>query len=197
MNIFIIGLPKSGKTTVAKILEQTLGFKYLNISDWIKTQFRNQHPNEHEQHFKEEFSNYFFNLFKDEPSMCADYAIDAMAEYGLEHQYVIDGIMSPRDFSQLFDAEKDIVVILNRTDNDEFLQDHENIGLSTIRDYCFWTSAIGALAKSRWIEYNFKMFGEDSDYVKILGAKNSVYLVKSMNNVLSHLQNKVKELTHS
>lgn len=195
MNIFILGLPKSGKTTIAKFVEQSLGFKYLNVSEWVKTQFRNRHHGEHEQHFKEEFAHYFFNLFKEEPSMCADYANDTMAEYGLDQNYVIEGVLSPRDFIQLFNLEKDVVVFLNRTDNDEYFQDHENISLPTMRDYCFWASAIGALPKSRWIEYNFKLHGEDSEYVKNLGAKNSVFLVKSINNVIAHLQDKIKELT--
>jgi hypothetical protein len=190
MNVFILGLPKSGKTTVAKCLEQSLGFKYLNVSNWVKNTFRKQEPDEHEQHFKEEFNKHFFSLLKETPTMCCQYAASFM--HVSDVNFVIEGIMSPRDFIELFNVDKDIVVFLNRTDNDEFFQDHENIALPTMRDYCFWASSIGSLPKQRWLEYNFKLNGEDSDYVKNLGAKNSVFLVKSINNVMSHLQDNLK-----
>jgi hypothetical protein len=109
--------------------------------------------------------------------------------------YVIDGVSSPRDFATLFDYQNDIVVFLNRTDSNHEYRDHENIGTSVIRDYCFWMSAAGLLNKQRWLEYNFKIPGEDSDHVKQMGAQNSVYIVKSIKKVISHLSERLREIT--
>jgi hypothetical protein len=106
--------------------------------------------------------------------------------------YIIDGILSPKDFTALFDYREDIVVFLNRTDNLHEYRDHENIGTSVIRDYCFWMSAAGVLIKDRWLEYNFKIPGENSDFVKAMGAQNSVFIVKSIERVISHLTERLQ-----
>jgi hypothetical protein len=106
--------------------------------------------------------------------------------------FVIDGIISPKDFSALFDYREDTIVFLNRTDNDHEYRDHENIGISVIRDYCFWMSSAGVVNKTKWLEYNFKIPGEDSDFVKAMGAQNSVFIVKSIKKVISHLIERLK-----
>jgi hypothetical protein len=109
--------------------------------------------------------------------------------------FVVDGIISPKDFGTLFDYRQDIVVFLNRTDNEHEYRDHENIGVSVIRDYCFWMSAAGVLSKDRWVEYNFKIPGEDSDFAKAMGAQNSVFIVKSIKKVISHLTERLQGIS--
>lgn len=194
MNVFILGLPHSGRTTVAKSVEKSLGLTYLNISDWVNKSSLVKLPDEHEQQFQEKYREFYFSILKINPLMCIDYAYDAMLENGLDKNYVIEGVTTPKDFVHLFDYNKDIVVFLNRTDNSEYYQDHDNIALPTMKDYCFWMSSAGFLPKHKWLEYNFRIPGENSDFIKNLGSKNSVYLVKSINNAISHLDGKLKEL---
>ena len=109
--------------------------------------------------------------------------------------FVIDGISSPQRLHHLFDYQKDIVVFLNRTDNTHEYRDHENIGTSVIRDYCFWMSAASLISKHKWLEYNFRIPGEYSTHIKVMGAQNSVFIVKSIAQVISHLREKIWELT--
>ncbi|MGH7239415.1 MAG: hypothetical protein ACREHG_05025, partial [Candidatus Saccharimonadales bacterium] len=78
--------------------------------------------------------------------------------------------------------------------NEREYKDHENIGTSVIRDYCFWMSVAGLLNKERWLEYNFRIPGENSDHIKVMGAQNSVFIVKSIAKVISHLTERLNEL---
>jgi AAA domain-containing protein len=194
MNVFILGLPYSGKTTVAKAIEKSLGLIHVNVSDWIVRAVREQFHVEHEQQFKEKLQEVYFDLLKQDPTMCISHAHEVMVRHGLDKNYIIEGIVTPKDFIHLFNINDDIVVFLNRTDNGEYYQDHDNIALPTMKDYCFWMSSGGLLPKNKWLEYNFKIPGEESDYIKILGSKNSVFLVKSIDKVISHLDGKLKEL---
>ena len=98
--------------------------------------------------------------------------------------FIIDGINSPHDIIKLFDYNNDYIIFLNRTDNEHEYKDHENIGISVIRDYCYWMAASNFLPKERWLEFNFKINGEESDFVKTLGSKNTVYLVKNFNKII-------------
>lgn len=197
MNVFLLGLPHSGRTTVAHSIEKSLGLVYLNVSDWVKRSTLVRDPDEHEQQYQEKYRDFYFGILKINPTMCIDYTHEVMRENGFDKTYIIEGITTPKDFVHLFDYNKDVVVFLNRTDNGEYYQDHDNIALPTMKDYCFWMSAAGFLPKSRWLEYNFKIPGEDSDFIKNLGSKNSVFLVKSINKAVSHLEGKLKEIISS
>ena len=193
MNIYIIGLPKSCRTTVSKAIANDLGFVYISATDWVKNTFREQGEKEHEQSFKEAYQRYYFDRLRNNPDMCVQNVLDTMACHP-NTNFVIDGVVSPRDFSALFDYNKDLVVILNRIDNEQYHEDHDSIFMSTIKDYCFWMAAAELLDRPRWIEYNFKVNGEDVDSVKIMGKKNSVFLVKNVKRVISHLVETAKEL---
>ena len=129
MNIFVIGLPKSGRSTLATIL-------------------------------------------------CSQFT----------DCDIIDGITSPQHFVVSFDPKRDIVVFLNRIDTDPnlYISDHINIGVSVIRDYCFWLASAEMLTKDDWLEYNFKMQGEENDFVKELGSKNRVFIIRSFKKVIEH-----------
>lgn len=194
MNVFVVGLPHSGRTTVAKAIEKSLGLIYLNVSDWAQKSDLVRLPDEHEQQFREKYRDFYFGVLKINPLMCVDYANEIMVRNGLDKNYIIEGITTPKDFVHLFDINKDIVVFLNRTDNNEYYQDHDNIAFPTMKDYCFWMSSAGFLPKNKWLEYNFKIPGDQDDYIKVLGSKNSVFLVKSINKAIIHLEQKLKEL---
>jgi hypothetical protein len=178
--IFILGLPKSGRTTVAKGIED---YVYLNTYDWIKSTFRAARKGESKDLYEENFHDYINLRIKANPNLFIDNYNESMkansSESNLEN-IVLDGINNPRDFVTLFNYNDDVVIFLNRNDNDSDVKDYENIAVTVMRDYCFWLSSAFLLPKERWIEINFKMAGEQSDFVKQLGSKNSVYLVKNI-----------------
>lgn len=194
MNIFIIGLPQSGKTTVAEALCKDNKFEYIDSSSWLKATFRHKKENEHEQQYEEAYHQFLVNRLKIDPTLGSKNIQATMASYPHSFEFIIDGLIGPKDFIQLFNYNQDIVVFLNRLNNDSEFRDYQNIGISVIRDYCFWMASVGLLEKKRWMEYNFKIPGEESNDVKVLGSKNSVYLVKSLNKAISHLKEKILSL---
>jgi len=193
MKIFIIGLPKSGRTTVSKALVEAHGFEYIDATSWVRSTYRDRKEGEHPHQYEDEYQAYLTKRMMVNPWFISDHVREMMKVVGKEYtNFVIDGIISPKDFSVLFDYREDVAVFLNRTDNEHEYRDHENIGVSVIRDYCFWMSAAGVLSKDRWLEYNFKIPGEDSDFVKAMGAQNSVFITKSINKVIAHLIERLK-----
>jgi hypothetical protein len=189
MKIFILGLPQSGRTTIAKAICESPEYRYIDAFSWIKVTFREPQEGEHPQKYEEEFNYWLTNRIKMAPNLVVDNIYDSMDAYNDEHiNFVIDGISSPRDFTRLFDINQDVVVFLNRSGNPAEFRDYQNIGVSVMRDYCFWLSSAELLPKTRWLEYNFTIPGEESDLVKSLGHKNSVFIVRSPRKVISHLK---------
>ena len=58
MKVFIIGLPNSGRTTVAKALAQKEGAHYIDASSWLEATFRQPDKDEPEQKFQDEYFQY-------------------------------------------------------------------------------------------------------------------------------------------
>jgi hypothetical protein len=187
MKIFIIGLPKSGRTTAAYAVAVHFQAHYIDAMSWIKAAFRGQHQGEHIQHYEDSYDHFLSIRRLANPSLTIDHVRALMKTHEQEKVFVIDGISSPKDFAELFEYKQDVVIFLNRTGSDVEFKDHENIGVSVMRDYCFWMASAGLLPKNRWLEYNFKIPGEEADFVKELGSKNSVFIIKSFNKVLSHM----------
>jgi len=175
MKIFLIGHSKSGKTMVAKSLTD---FKHITGQLHF-----DMNSNLSSEALKEDYKSILLN----KESFDLDYVNHVINSYH-DNNFVIDGISDPKVFISLFDYTKDMVVFLNRLDNDVNIEDYQNISLCIMRDYCFWLSAIGLLEKERWIEYNFRVPGEDSEVIKKLGSKNSVFVVKSLSKVIAHLK---------
>ena len=194
MNVYILGLPKSGRTTIAKAIDQKINMVHIDACAWVKSTFREQNTGEHEQHYQEEYEKFFFDRLKLNHNMCVDNVRETMLAYRKEYSFIIEGISLPQDFIKLFNYDKDVVVFLNRTDNESYYRDHDNISISTMKDYCFWMASANLLDKKRWLEYNFKIPGEQDDSIKILGSKNSVFLVKSIDKVINHLYTQLNEL---
>jgi adenylate kinase family enzyme len=190
MKIFLLGMPSSGRTTVAKELcKSSRHYCYMDAISWVQSTFRQPNPGERPQQFEDDYHQWFNNRLRHNPQLIVDNISNCIETYGPEtnKHFVIDGLSSPRDFAQLFDYNQDMVVFLNRTNNSTEYKDYQNIGLSVMRDYCFWLSSAELLSKNRWFEYNYTIPGEDSDWIKSLGHKNSVFIVKSTSKVISHL----------
>jgi hypothetical protein len=200
MKIFIIGLPRSGRTTVAKAIVEEHGYQYIDAMSWIRSTFRKPEAGEHPHQHEDEYQRYLSIRTTINPQFVVEHIHDMMraaVSANIPDVFVIDGISSPRDFVTLFDFKQDVVIFLNRTDNDNDYRDHENIGTSVIRDYCFWMSAAGLISKQRWLEYNFRIPGEKSDHIKAMGAQNSVFIVKSIEKAIAHLKETIKGIVRS
>lgn len=188
MKVFIIGLPNSGRTTVAKSIAKKEGFQYIDATSWVLSTFRKPHDNEPQQSFQEEYFNYQSTRLKINPNLFTDNVNEIIKSFNDDKvNFIIDGLTSPRDIVNLFNYNEDYMVFLNRTDNDTEYKDQESIGVSVIRDYCYWMSSANLLSKDHWLEFNFKIPGENSDFIKFLGSKNTVMIVKSINKVMSVL----------
>lgn len=191
MRIFIVGLPKSGRTTVSKAVADAHGFGYVDAMSWIRSTFRSRKEGEHPQQYEDEYQQYLTKRMMVNPNFISDH-VHEMMKVSSDNNFIIDGLVSPKDFMTLFNYQEDIVVFLNRTDEDPEGKDYEKIGVSVARDYCYWMAAAGLLSKDRWLEYNFKIPGEGSDFVKAMGTHNSVFIVRSINRVISHLIERLK-----
>ncbi|CAB4196811.1 hypothetical protein UFOVP1290_331 [uncultured Caudovirales phage] len=193
MKVFILGFPKSGKTTIAKHISTLDGFSYIDASSWIKLTFRSIFPNEKDESYYEEYHHFLTARTKAAPLFCVNNVLDIISATD-KSNFIIDGLFSPKDLVHLFDVNKDVIVFLNRTDNDESFKDSDNIAVSVMRDYCYWLSSAGLLEKKRWIEYNFKIPGEKSDTIKELGSKNTVFIARSIDKVMDHLKELIKKV---
>lgn len=194
MKIFIIGLPKSGRTTIAHALVDGDRRAYVDATSWIRSTFRERRADEHIQQFEDEYHRYLSMRMMVNPWFVAEHVWDQIkiAEADKKKVFIVDGIFAPKDFVQLFDYREDVVVFLDRTDNETEVKDHENIGVSVIRDYCFWMSSANLLPRERWLEYKYRIPGEDVEFIKELGSKNSVFLIKSIKRVMEHVKEQVK-----
>jgi adenylate kinase family enzyme len=195
MKVFILGLPESGRSTVAQSICQDIRYSYVDGSHWIKKTFRSQREGEHIEQFLDAYHQYFIKRLIDDPNICLRNIEETMRCNSSEH-FIIDGVATPRDFVTLFDYSQDFVVFLNRNGNEEVqMKDYEKIGVSVMRDYCFWMSAAGLLPREHWYEYNFKMTGGDPQRYKAMGSKNSVFIVGTLEKAVSHLKDSLNDLS--
>jgi hypothetical protein len=195
MKVFLLGRPQSGRSTVAKALCQDTKYCYVDGSDWVKQTFRSKREGEHPEQYHDAYHEYFANRLKGDADLCLRNIVDTILSYSSDN-YIIDGVITPRDFISLFDPIHDFVVFLNRNDDEDIpMKDYEKIGVSVMRDYCFWMSAANLLPKDKWFEYNFKMTGGDPTRFKAMGSKNSVFIVGSLDKAIQHLKETLNDLS--
>lgn len=187
MNIFIIGLNKSGRSTLARELSKEFGYPHI-AADWFKDAFRKPNEKELEQHYFDDYAQYLTQRRKNNPNEVVEFVGGKISGAS-----IVDGIQSPKDFIELFDYNQDFVVFLNRVDA-PISREHESIGISVIRDYCFWLASAGLIEKKRWHEFNFKIPGEKSDFIKELGSKNRIFLTNNLERVIEGVKGSVREL---
>jgi hypothetical protein len=175
MNVFIVGNPKTGKSTLAKALcEEVSNCEHISIA-WFGDAFRKPKLGETDQHYLDECYQYLSQQLKSNPRVALDVVAPEIEEFKSK-TCIIDGVLTPKDFVELFNYNTDIVIFLNRVDAPH-PRDHENIGVSVIRDYCFWLSSAGLIERGRWLEFNYR-FDEPGDLAKELGSKNTVVIIK-------------------
>lgn len=193
MKIFILGLPQSGRTVVAKAISQNNKYYYIDSSHWFKDTYRPKLANEHIEQYHDTYHQYVLDRLINDPNLFSRHIINIITN-SLENNFVIDGTVTPRDFITLFDPSQDFVVFLNRIDNEDIqVKDYEKIAISVMRDYCFWLSSANLLSRDKWHEYNFKMTNGNMDRFKVMGSKNKVFIVGSLNKVIDNLKETLSE----
>lgn len=188
MNIFIIGLNKSGRSTLAQELSNEFGHPHIR-ADWFKDEFRKPKEKELEQHYLDDYAQWLTQRRKGNSQEVVEVVRNKIAW----ENAIVDGIQSPSDFVELFDYNRDFVVFLNRVDA-PIPREPESIGASVIRDYCFWLASAGLIDKGRWHEYSLRIPGEESNFIKELGSKNRIFLTKNLRTVIESVKASVREL---
>lgn len=188
MKIFLIGLSKSGRTTVAKALAEKQGNYYVSAMDWLFSTFRVKTSSEDDLDYERNFTDYLIERIRANPYLISDNILEVIRTAPKNTNFIIDGLSNPQNFIKLFDYNQDLVVVLNRLDSENDSTDQDNIALNVIRDYLYWLSSMNLFPKDRWIEYNFRMLSESSANVKKLGSRNIVYIAKSLKDVVIHLK---------
>jgi hypothetical protein len=184
MRVFIIGLPENGCDIVSKALCQELEMPYIDACSWVQHIFRDKKTDEHEQQYQELFDEFLTEKLKIDSDLYLNHITSSLQIY--QNNAIISGLHSPREFVKLFDYTKDIVIFLNRIDTDSVKEEY-SIGISVIRDYCYYLASSKLLTRDKWIEINYKLLGEESDFVKSLGSKNSIFLVKNIKKAIEVL----------
>lgn len=193
MKTFIIGLPQSGRSRIAKALAEDSRLHYISATDWLASTFRPPRPEEKKEDFEQAYHDYYIGRLKEDQDIVTTNLYEAMSASGADH-FIIDGISNPSDFTYIFNPEFDAVVFLNRTDAESAAKDYEGVSVNVMRDYSLYLSLLGLLPRERWLEYNYKIPGEESDFVKQTGKHNSVFIIKSINKVIEHLRGELCKL---
>lgn len=188
MKTIIIGLPKSGRTTVAKELATACDLYYIHAEDWITASFRKKKATETIDDYKQELHSYYKERLKLNTNIIIDNInsslISATNAFD-SHNFIIEGLNSPRDFINLFNYNEDTVIFLNRTNGPNYVEGCDHINVNVVRDYCLWLANMGLLIKSNWLEFNFPIPGDPKDlFTKELGNKNTVTITRSIEKTI-------------
>jgi len=191
MKVFILGLAKSGRTTLAKSLADASSIRYISAVDWVMATFRDRKDKEDLQDYEKAELDYISGRLTINPELFVDNIKDIIKVNDSCSSFIIDGVVSPRDFCSLFDYTKDIAIFLNRTDNPATPSDSDGISQNIIRDYCLWLTTMNLLSKDRWWEFNYRLPGEESDFIKELISRNHVTITKSFNKTISVIKERL------
>lgn len=192
MNIFIIGVVESYREVIAQDLSDDDRFYHISISNWLENSFRSRRTNERKEDYEQEYLDYYLSRVKLDSEFCSNFIFDTQKAIKKDN-CIITGIMNPADFTSSFSTNKDVVVFLNRQDSDP-PSSHDGVAINVIRDYCLYLALLGRLPRERYIEYNYKVSGEESDHVKQTGKYNSVFIVKSFKKLINHLRDEICNL---
>lgn len=132
MKIFVIGYSRTGKTPLAKMLADTLGFEHISGSVWIKQALK---ESDFEGMSKQEAIDYMtsesMRYLKANPDTAANVLVSQVAYFGGENT-IVEGLRNPRDFRALYDSREDVVIYLEREGFGP-ATDFERLGVEAIR----------------------------------------------------------------
>ena len=162
MNIFVLGLTKTGKTTIAGRVAKKLSYELVSGSTWVKSRYVPPpgvvvgSPD-----YLRDITNYSCSQLASNPNVCVDYI---HAHHCVEEGFlVIEGLRNPRDFTLLFRPDEDLLILLNYPNNPIVPSDFERHGVRVIRDTVEWMTSTGILDPSRVLKINLGGLHGDVD----------------------------------
>lgn len=147
MKIFVLGISRSGKTTLAKGIAEELKLPHISSSGWVRTHFAEGAP-------ISDMTAYSQEQLEKNPSACLDYL---QANYDLSIPCVIEGIRNPFDFIHLFDPREDLVILLDYVKNLTEATLFES-GLEVIDRYVKWLEINQLIRSNRRLKLTFSEF---------------------------------------
>lgn len=153
MKIFIIGISKTGKSTLSKYLSEKYNIEHIQASKSIRNTFKYKEEDYNsQQEFIEAITEYSIKLNQKEPYFISNYIIN---NYNLKKDVLIEGIRNPNNFFSLFDITKDKVIILDYLNNKIEKTNFEQ-GIDIIKEYLKWNVELDIISKNRIqiLEYN-------------------------------------------
>lgn len=153
MKIFIIGISKTGKSTISKYLSEKYNVEHIQASASIRNTFQYKEENYNtQQEFIEAITKYSIKLNQKEPYFISNYIIN---NYNLKKDVIIEGIRNPNNFFSLFDITKDKVIILDYLNNEINKTTFEK-GIDVIKEYLKWNIEHNIIDSNRvqFLEYH-------------------------------------------
>ena len=143
MQVFIIGATKSGKSTLARMIQEK-GISIYEAGSWVREEFHAQHPEPHDEmsnDFKNALTQFAKNKLKDNNL----YSFQKYQEktQNIAGNLAIIGVRNPDDFIHMIEQSKDnrVIFLTNRFDFTGELADFET-GIDVIKAYIQWKKAI-------------------------------------------------------
>ena len=124
MKIFVIGLPQSGRTKVARALSEARETCYISASKWIDNSFRKPFPLEREEDYNKEYFNYSIAALKDNPFAAADCIHNQIIDHNVCYpddntQFIIDNLTNPKDLIDLMDVDQKIDSVMKQYEDEK------------------------------------------------------------------------------
>lgn len=160
MKIFIIGISKTGKSTLSIYLSNKYNLEHIQSSLSIRNSFEYKESDfNNKQDFINAITQYSIELNQKVPNFISTYIKN---NYDLTKNIIIEGIRNPNNFFDLFNINEDKVIFLDYLNNEVKQTKFEN-GINIIKDYLNWNLELNIIQKNR-IQYLIY-----SDYNEIQG----------------------------
>ncbi len=142
MTIFICGYSRSGKSTMAVKLAQRFGMRPIQASRYTRESCSPEAT-------REELTKFGVNSLISNPDVCIDFTKKEIEEnkevYGADS--VLEGVRNPRDFSFLFNPNKDLILFL--FPSKVYKANIFDMGVDVISSTVDWMIDIGWMDKKR------------------------------------------------
>lgn len=144
MQVFILGKTKTGKSTLAKIVEE-FNYTIYEAGAWARQEFSKINTgstDEFSVEFKENLTQYALNKLKED----SYYSVKKYEEFLTKNKEkkLIVGVRNPDDFLQMLRKdEKNLVIFINSNKQFEGSLELFEEGLKIIKDYLEWKEKLG------------------------------------------------------
>lgn len=163
MKIFIIGISKTGKSTLSTYLSNKYNLEHIQSSLSIRNSFEYKESDfNNKQDFINSITQYSIELNQKVPNFISTYIKN---NYDLTKNVIIEGIRNPNNFFDLFNINEDKVIFLDYLNNEVKQTKFEN-GIDVIKHYLNWNLELNIIPQNR-IQYLIY-----SNYNEIQGLLN-------------------------